>query len=410
VGTTSSVASPGSSSAVGLRNLAICTGAVLLAAFSCLLYLPVALRFLQIRSDYTNHIRFAEQLALTHHLVVPHVLFHFLIIGVVQLAGTTFDSAALIVLAFFYGLTGALLYREAAKVLIPDNPSRSTLAGGAAAALLLGAAMLLMQPILKPGGSHMYQIGYFWAEPYLSPTYSLMKPLALASAISTASFLTTGAASRVAIGEAALATVAGALAKPSFVICLVPAVLIVGALRSLNSQVIDRKAIFLGLFAPAAAVLILEYYISYSGLGPQVTYQNTIVFAPLEVLRSYAGHLAGKLALSVLFPASVYVLYWRNAQRDLRLNLGFLLFTFGIAYGYLFAEKENWRSANFLWSGYVTLFILFVFAVTFYVRELKTASWKGVNVIRHLLAMTVLVLHVHSGILTQLASLREKLG
>ena len=240
------------------RTLVVCVGAAVLATLSCLLYVPVTIHSFQFESDYTRHVAFAEKMYRTHELVVPQVLFHLLTIGVVEVARTSFQSAALVVLGVSYGLTGLLLYRETAKVLIPAHPSKQALLGGGIAALVLGLAVLFMQPIVKPDVPHIYQIGYLWAEPYWSPTYSLMKPLALASAVSALAFLTSATTSRLAVMTAAIATAAGALAKPSFVICLMPAVVILGALRSKDHEAVDWKAITLGLLAPGAVVLLLQ--------------------------------------------------------------------------------------------------------------------------------------------------------
>src|SRR5208283_3572944 len=157
-------------------------------ALSCLLYVPVTIHSFQFESDYTKHLEFAEKMYRTHQLVVPQFLFHFLTIGVVEVAGTSFQSAALLVLGVSYALTGLLVYRETARVLVPVQSSRQALWGGALAGLVLGLAVLFIQPILRPNQSHVYQIGYLWAEPYWSPTYSLLKPLALASAVSALAF------------------------------------------------------------------------------------------------------------------------------------------------------------------------------------------------------------------------------
>jgi hypothetical protein len=108
----------------------VCIGAVILATLSCLLYLPVTIHCFQVESDYTIHLAFAEKIYRTHQLVVPHFLFHFLTIAVVEVAGTSFQSAALLVLGASYGLTGLLLYRETARVLIAAQSSRQALWGG----------------------------------------------------------------------------------------------------------------------------------------------------------------------------------------------------------------------------------------------------------------------------------------
>jgi len=393
------------------RTFVVCIGAAVLAIVSCLLYLPVTIHCFQFESDYTRHLAFAETMYRTHQLVAPHVLFHLLTIGVVEVAGTSFQSAALLVLGVSYGLTGLLLYRETARVLIAAESSGQALWGGAMAALVLGLVVLFMQPILRPNQSHSYQIGYLWAEPYWSPTYTLMKPFALASAVSTLAFLTSANTSRFAVMTAAIATAAGALAKPSFVICLMPAVVILGALRSKDHEAVDWKAITFGLLAPGAVILLLEYYLSYSGFGPQGVYRNAVMFAPLRFFREHnVSYLPAKLALSVAFPAAVYSLYWKCARRDLPLNFALLLFLFGAGYGVLLAEAQRSRHGNFLWGAYITLFVLYLFSATFLVRQLKTASWKGVEGVRHVAAIALLLAHVSSGILIHVATLHQQLA
>jgi hypothetical protein len=95
------------------------------------------------------------------------------------------------------------------------------------------------------------------------------------------------------------------------------------------------------------------------------------------------------------------------------MNFGFLLFCFGAGYTYLLSEKIDARSGNFLWSGYIGLFLLFVFATVFYLKELVRITPKKLNVpgiARHLACIAVLFLHVHSGVLTETAFLHAQLG
>jgi hypothetical protein len=389
------------------RVTVLSMGAILLAAFSCLLYLPVAIHFLPIDPDYFNHILFAKEIYQTHHLVVPHFLFHLLVIGLFKLTGASFETAALLVVAASFAFTGALVYRETSRSLIPADGSRAALIGGAVAALPLAAAILLMQPMLKPG-LHQYQIGYLWAEPYLSATYSLLKPLALASAVIAVTLLTHTNPRRVAVIGAAFTTAAATLAKPNFTICLVPAACIFGALRLWRGDKVNWKAIVLGLLMPAAAVLVMQYYLSYSGFGPQTTYHNAIVFAPFQVIGRFGGYLGIKFALSAAFPIAVYGCYWKSAVRDARMNFAFLLFAFGCSYSYLLSEKQHGEHGNFIWSGYITLFILFVFSATFFFQKLKTASWKSKEALRHCVPLVLLLLHVRSGILVEIATLHQK--
>lgn len=396
----------------GLMRLAQFGGGAVLAATSCLLSLPITERFLGVSSDQTIHISLAKQLYSTHQLPDPHFLYQALIILLVKIAPLSFETAGLIVLSFCYALTGVLLYREAARLLVTGGGTSADLLRGVLAAVVVAAAILVMQPVIRPGNSQIYRIGYFWSEPYYSPTYSLMKPLALISALSAVAFLKAkpGTVSRLAIVLSAFATVAGALAKPSFVICLLPALLILALILFFRRQAFDRRAVLFGLFVPAIAVVILQYWFSYATANSGVAYQDSIVFAPLKVMSFYSGHLASRFLLSILFPVAVYVLYWGRARYDTALNLGFLLFACGAGYSYFLAEKVHWSAGNFLWSGYISLFLLFVFSVLFYVGQIHKTDRHGFVLARHLLAFGILVLHVRSGILTEIAFLHTPLG
>jgi len=214
----------------------------------------------------------------------------------------------------------------------------------------------------------------------------------------------------VAIAAAALVTAAGTLAKPSFALCLIPAVLSLAGLRSLAGRPPPWRALLPGLILPACVVLAWQYLLSYSGTDSGVRYQSTILFAPLRVLRFHAVDLGSKLVLSILFPLAVCFLYWPRSIQDTGLALGFLLFLFGAGYGFLLSETTHPYHANLLWSGHISLFILFAFAVLFYVRQLRDGPFRGRAAIRHLLALAILLLHVRSGILTEIAFLHAQLG
>jgi hypothetical protein len=385
------------------------TGALILAAVSCLLQMPVTIRFLGFDNDYTTHIKFAETIYRTHHIVVPHFLFHFLTIAVFEVARTSFQTAALVVLGFCYALTGWLVYREVATPIMEASSTaplwRSVAAG------FLAIAVLLFEPILRPNVPHIYQIGYLWAEPYENPTYSVMKPFTLVSTASALVFLRSMTASRFAVLLAALATILGALAKPSFVICLMPAVVAVAVWRWKHQQAVNWTAVVLGILLPGALVVLLQYYLSYSGLGPQETYHNAIIFAPLGVFRiRHITYLPMKFALSVAFPAAIYLLYWKSARRDLSLNFALLLFTLGLGCAIFLAEKQRMEHGNLLWGAYITLFILYLYSTLFLVRQLTKTSWRPGMTARHVVAIGIFLAHLTSGILVYIATLHQSMG
>jgi hypothetical protein len=321
--------------------------------------------------------------------------------------------AALIVATASYTLTGGLLCWEVSKALVPPESSECSLLRGAVLSLLVGTAVMIMQPIVGGGETQMYRIGYIWAEPYYSPTCALMKAFSFISTMFAVTFLRPepgNISPPKSIVVCALATAAGTLAKPSFAICMVPALLVLVALRFCRSQFIDLRAITLGLLAPAVLVLAVQYHLSFSGTSGGAAYHNSVIFAPLAVMKYHSKDLVRKFVSSIAFPLAVYVLYWARARRDTSLNFAFLLFGFGISYTYLLSEKLNGWTGNFLWSSYIGLFMVFVFAVVFYVRQVFKTTHDRIEIARHVICFGVLMLHVRSGILTEAAFLHARLG
>ena len=338
-----------------------------------------------------------------------HFLYQVLLALIATATPLPFKAAAVIILASACALTGVLLYHEQTKILIWDGRLKPDRLWGVAAAAFAATVILLMQPIVYWGDPQIYRIGYFWAEPYYSPTYELMKPLALFAAVQAAAFLVERSSGRPLVTATALSVVAGGFAKPNFIICLLPAVLGMAAVRAYQRQPFDRRALVLGIIVPAIAVLGFQYILTYGGLT-NTEYQDSIIFAPLKVLSFHSDRLLVKLLLSIVFPVAVYALYWRGARRDTSLNFGFMLFVAGASLGYLFAEKVHWTAGNFLWSGDISLFILFVFSVLFYLRQALSTPWKGWTGARHIIAIIILFLHVRSGVLTEITFLHSKLG
>src|SRR5207248_602892 len=95
-----------------------------------------------------------------------------------------------------------------------------------------------------------------------------------------------------------------------------------------------------------------------------------IIFAPLKVYSLYSSWLLPKFILSILFPLTVYLLYFRRATQDFALNLSWLIFLIGSFYAYFLAESgPRFDAGNFGWGAQIALFILFVWSVKFLIRQ-----------------------------------------
>ncbi len=152
-----------------------------------------------------------------------------------------------------------------------------------------------------------------------------------------------------------------------------------------------------GLFVPAAVVLGWQYYETYAGTAGNVEYRDSIIWAPLMVMRHHSTDLFSKLLASIIFPLLVLALYWKRARRDLRLILAWLCFLFGLLYTYTLAEKTRAFAGNFLWSGYAAVFVLFIASVMFWIGALAVRPATVWGWARNFVCGRAFLLHAASG-------------
>lgn len=390
-----------------LRELGVGGVDVLLALAAAIVsgiaYFPIVRGLLSGQSDYSAHASFAQLLVDQHVIYAPACLFHLLTAGIV-LSGATasFRSAALAVAVGSYALLGALIYLAAHQAL--DR-------GRGLAGRLVALAVAIALPFVQPVEPRIpYTIGYIWAEPYYSPTYALLKPLALAASAFAVCFLTPpGRARRLSIVLCAAFVAAGTLAKPNFAICALPAVVVCSAFNYLRKRRFSMAGVAFGILLPALAVLFWQHQRTYAAPG-SYQYNDSIVFAPLAVMRIHATGLASKYLLSVLFPLSILVVYGRRAWTDAGLRFSLVAFAFGTAYTYTLGEKIHLQAGNFLWGAYITLFILFFFSVAFLLRQILGGVRTPAAWLRATPCLLLLAAHLESGISTHLMYWRTYLS
>ena len=127
----------------------------------------------------------------------------------------------------------------------------------------------------------------------------------------------------------------------------------------------------------------------------------SIILAPLHVIGFYAPTdfvtLAWRLVASVLFPLAA-VACFPSVRADRRVQIGWATFLIGAAIGYLLAEGGRADNGNFLWSGQLAAFVLFV-ATAVAVLRAAAASGAGASRLgRFALCGGVFLWHVTSGI------------
>jgi hypothetical protein len=354
-----------------------------------------------VEPDYSLHARWARELAEEGHLHVPHPLFHVLTVFVRALlppgldglvppgqapsrAEGSFVLAALIVGTASYVALALILHRR----ILEAGPGRAAeaqawrSAGWALALLLVAPITILTWPV------HQLYLGYVAPNVFHSPTAALLKPLALAW------FWTVtrpGREGRREWAVAALLIGAATLAKPSFTVAAVPALGLWLILARWLPRAIDTR--------PAVASVVVGGAVLAGQAWARGGQPGLLGFAPLEVMGYYSTRLQMPLLLllSIAFPLCVTLTRWRAARDDGRLLLAWMVFGIGAAYGYLLAEAEpNTGDGNWLWSGQVTLFILFAESLLFWRSRAPGGSSAAGRARRTCAA--VLALHLACGL------------
>jgi hypothetical protein len=164
-----------------------------------------------------------------------------------------------------------------------------------------------------------YYYGYIGLANYHNPTIHLLKPFALLSFMCASKAVAGKRSSWGYIALAAFWMVLCAWIKPNYTLAILPAL---------------------------------------------------VVVVPFLVEGTYSHNLLIKFFLSALFPLVVLVIARRFLLKDSNLLLGWVGFLSGAAQFYLLAEGgERMLHANFRWSGQIMLFLLFVVAARWLLRE-----------------------------------------
>ena len=363
--------------------------AVVLAPAVCLIAYPSVVAQMAGEADYPSHIEFARQLAETGALL-PHFGYHALVIMVYALTPADWVAAAEIVtlggvaacaVVVAWWLRGAL--RTSASALL-------------VAAALVPAALCVLQPVLPldPTRYDAWLFGYFPPNQWHSPTTLFSKPFAL-MLLGLGPMVVwpaqgTGAVRRRVLASAVL-VVMSALVKPNFIMAFLPAL---SALAVLNWRHTDWYWLGISFAVPTVAVLAWQYY-ALNAEGASV------ILAPLSVigLRSPTDvvTLGWRLAASVLFPLAAVVCF-PSVRADRRVQLGWATFLIGAAFGYLLAEGGRANDGNFLWSGQLAAFVLFVATAVAVLRAAATGGAGASRLGPFALCGGVFLWHVTSGI------------
>ncbi|MBC7812294.1 MAG: hypothetical protein H7175_14155 [Burkholderiales bacterium] len=326
-------------------------------------------------SDFSNHIRRAQTWAETGTMFepVPHVLYHTLVIVAHTIvSGIDWPTAGWIVNVGCYVLLALVLYFVFRRTLSAtfDSLSGHT---GALIALVIALSLMIVEPITITSWTSRNIIrGYTSINVYHNPTILILKPFAVLLFLYAArAFDVIRAASWGSIAAAAVVSVLAAVAKPSYTIALLPALVLFGAYWMLRKRPLDWRLLLIGVLMPSAIIVGSQYLAEFTGTSANAE-SSSIVFMPLYVMSVgiSKGVVVMRFFFSVAFPLSVYLLNFRRARQSSALNLAWLVFLVAAFYAYFLAESgARIEHGNFFWGAQASLLLLFITSLLFVLRE-----------------------------------------
>lgn len=332
-----------------------------------------ALRFQVNQSgDYIDHNAFVARGQQNFNALPPHFFYHALVIAVTTLTGIPIEEASFIViLASAVALAWALY--ALLRYLIGDITigwRGQLIIGAVVLGLMLAGPIRFISDFL--GDKSISAL--ISTDTIHSPTLVVLRPLAILLFLTVLKLLDGRQIWRY-VAVALLLTVSATLTKPNYTLAIVPALgLLIGA-DFLRGRKLNGLAVAIGVFLPAVLVLGWQYLFLY-GPGAQSTVyvqQTRIAFAPLELYLNWWKVppllIPLEVVLSLVFPLTVYIAYWKTAWRDLPLNLAWLVFGGGLAMAYLFVERPGESNGNLTWGAQITLTVLFAVSAGFWLRQ-----------------------------------------
>lgn len=310
-------------------------------------------------NDFGPHISFARSLdeggSMPEH-IKAHPIWQLSIFAAHRILGISWESAAVFVQVIGQLFLAAVLFLFLYQSLAKFSPY---VLG------ILSLALMLVTPImLLVFWDDLYYLGYLGINTHHNPTINILKPFTIILFVYALGLVQGTRYAWWHWLSAGFLVIVSTLIKPSFIICLLPALAFFLFLRIVRKESLDWGLLLLGFGFPAGLVLVWQFLTTFGAD------QGGVLFAPLVVMKAYSDFLLIKFLLSIWFPLGVSIVYFRKAVKDPSMLLSWFIFVIGAVYTYLLAEEGvRLLHANWGWSGEIGMFILFVVAMQFFMQR-----------------------------------------
>ena len=366
--------------------------------------------------DFPQHIGWAKELSENGYMYkIPHTLFHRLVVIVRAMLPAnllvwmsvfakqvydlkSFEISTIIVMVLSHLATALILLKYLIKEW-EQSQSRKLIWWAGVGAFVL----MLVTPVFVFTLPQMFR-GYAAGNRFDNPTYIVLKPFVLLMFLSIKGNLVAKWSWKSSLWMTGFVLCA-TLTKPNFTISIIPAIGISLVLFYLNDwKRINWLYLLFPLGLTAVIVLAGQYAINFIG-----NRGDRMLIAPFESLLSVVKDIPTiflYLLVSLLFPFSVFIFYWKEAKQDLSMRLAGVNFLVSLTYGFLLAEKINLGSNNFWNSVQIATFLLFSVCVVYLgKRIIEKKNEKMKMNWNEKVPVFLLVLHFGCGIVYYILSL-----
>jgi len=342
--------------------------------------------------DFALYSKIIEYMKMSGTITTPHFIYPLLVLVASEIfPGRTYTVLGACIVLLFQLLLAHVLWRFWKHVLLNRWSDFVTVV------LTLMCMTIAPVNLLTLSEQNGY-FGYIGITIYHNPPILLCRPIALLNFIVFAAAV---ANQKISTRQIILCFITMALAtlmKPNYALIIIPTAIIFASMAIGQKDFRLLRFISLGTLLPGFLILAGQFLFTYISPTSYME-QSHIIFAPFLVYERMSDYLFPKFILSVLFPLSVLVVFWKQVIRDRYYMIGLLLFIVGAVQSYFLAESGvRMYYGNFIWSAQLGLFLWFIVSMRVVLQRLLSdsnfARWSPALIAVYL----CFALHVASGI------------
>ena len=304
-------------------------------------------------SDMQGHLRLVYDYVYNGSYV-PHPLFHIIAFAGHWVSGLPLVFVVPLLLSALSVLT-ILLTKRLLKYYRPGFQLELVY-------VLSAVAVNCAIAIYVPWYNALPYLGQWSPNIWHSPTMILLKPLALLGFCGAVHYASGPAVGRRLIAWLTSAALAlGTIAKPSFIICFLPALALFLLVFHWKNLRLYRDTFL--MFLPSLLLLSRQFIAVYTSHARPSQYRDHIILSSFAATRFYAPSALVSTLLVGAFPMSVFLAIRGRAIRNSPLIASWFLVVVGFLQASFVSEENKVSHGNFV-SGYViSLFIVFFFSL-----------------------------------------------